>query len=51
MFLRFLLVLISNCLSGGFGGPGGGLGGPGGVFRTGVARDTYRSAYINHRIS
>ena len=31
----FLIVLISNCPSGGFGGPGGGLGGPGGGFRTG----------------
>ena len=31
----FLIVLISNCPSGGFGGPGGGFGGPGGGFRTG----------------
>ena len=31
----FLIVLISNCPGGGFGGPGGGFGGPGGGFRTG----------------
>ena len=28
----FLILLISNCPSGGFGGPGGGFGGPGGGF-------------------
>ncbi len=28
----FLIVLISNCTDGGFGGPGGAFGGPGGVF-------------------
>ena len=28
----FLIVLISNCPGGGFGGPGGGFGGPGGGF-------------------
>ena len=31
----FLIVLISNCPGGGFGGPGAGFGGPGGGFRTG----------------
>ena len=31
----FLIVPISNCPGGGFGGPGGGFGGPGGGFRTG----------------
>ena len=32
----FLIVLVSNCPGGGFGGPGGGLGGPGdGLFSTG----------------
>ena len=28
----FLILLISNCPSGGFGGPGGGFGAPGGGF-------------------
>ena len=31
----FLIVPVSNCPGGGFGGPGGGFGGPGGGFRTG----------------
>ena len=31
----FLIVLVSNCPGGGFGGPGGGFGGSGGGFRTG----------------
>ena len=31
----FLIVLISNCPGGGFGGPGGGFGGPGDGFRNG----------------
>ena len=33
----FLIVLISNCPGGGFGGPGGGFGGPGGGFLAPVA--------------
>ena len=35
----FLIVLISNCPRGGFGGPGGAVGGPGGGFRTGSSSD------------